>query len=133
MPARHFSSVLLPEPLRPTIPKNSPFGTTNETSSRAWRRSKRARLKGWTARSLSVETFSWGSRKAFETPSTTTAGALSCAAVTARNLAVGLVAAAPLQAHERQRVPDDGEHDADRHGRDRRGHRAEQHVGDQED
>ena len=25
MPARHLSSVLLPEPLRPTMPKNSPW------------------------------------------------------------------------------------------------------------
>src|SRR6266568_756970 len=30
MPASSFSSVLLPEPLRPTIPKNSPFLTSNE-------------------------------------------------------------------------------------------------------
>src|SRR6266702_797684 len=30
MPASNFSSVLLPEPLRPTIPKNSPFLTSNE-------------------------------------------------------------------------------------------------------
>src|SRR5205823_3118104 len=32
MPARHLSSVLLPEPLRPMIPKNSPSSTSNETS-----------------------------------------------------------------------------------------------------
>ena len=28
----HFSSVLLPLPLRPTMPKNSPWRTSNETS-----------------------------------------------------------------------------------------------------
>ena len=32
MPARHFSSVDLPEPLRPTMPKNSPGATAKETS-----------------------------------------------------------------------------------------------------
>ena len=32
MPAISLSSVLLPEPLRPTMPKNSPCSTANETS-----------------------------------------------------------------------------------------------------
>ena len=32
MPARHFSSVLLPLPLRPAIPKNSPWRTSKEMS-----------------------------------------------------------------------------------------------------
>ena len=31
MLARIFSRLLLPEPLRPTIPKNSPLRTSNET------------------------------------------------------------------------------------------------------
>ena len=34
-PAMHFSSVLLPLPLRPTIPKNSPSAISRETSSTA--------------------------------------------------------------------------------------------------
>ena len=42
MPARHLSSVLLPLPLRPTIPRNSPRGTSRLTSSSAWIRSARA-------------------------------------------------------------------------------------------
>ena len=36
MPAMHFSSVLLPEPFRPTIPKNSPLRTSREMSFIAW-------------------------------------------------------------------------------------------------
>jgi hypothetical protein len=32
MPAMHFSSVLLPDPFRPTIPKNSPRRTPIEMS-----------------------------------------------------------------------------------------------------
>ncbi len=35
MPARHFSSVLFPDPLRPTTAKNSPGATENETWSTA--------------------------------------------------------------------------------------------------
>ncbi len=38
MPARHLSSVLLPEPLRPTIPKNSPCSTAKVTSRSASKR-----------------------------------------------------------------------------------------------
>ena len=32
IPARHLSSVLLPLPLRPTMPKNSPSPTSKSTS-----------------------------------------------------------------------------------------------------
>ena len=35
MPATSFSNVLLPDPFRPAIPKNSPFLTSNDTPSRA--------------------------------------------------------------------------------------------------
>jgi hypothetical protein len=66
-------SVLLPLPLRPTIPKNSPRPTVKETSLSASRRSKLRLRSGWTTRSLSVWTCSWGRRKVFETPSTLTA------------------------------------------------------------
>src|SRR5919197_4038335 len=74
MPARHFSSVDLPEPLRPTMPKNSPRSTAKETSRSARSSSWPARRKGCTARSLSVCTCSRGIRNALETSSTTTAG-----------------------------------------------------------
>src|SRR5215218_4843838 len=55
MPARHFSSVLLPEPLRPTIPKNSPSLIDADTSSSARSSSKVRLWKGCNARSLNVE------------------------------------------------------------------------------
>src|SRR5919198_2900563 len=74
MPARHFSSVDLPEPLRPTMPKNSPRSTAKETSRSARSSSWPPRRNGGTARSLSVCTCSRGIRNALETSSTTTAG-----------------------------------------------------------
>src|SRR4051812_25306062 len=74
MPARHFSSVDFPEPLRPTMPKNSPSSTANETASSAWSFSWPIRRSGWSARSLIVWTRSCGRRNVFETPSTATAG-----------------------------------------------------------
>jgi hypothetical protein len=49
-----LSSVLLPEPLRPTMPKNSPERTSKLTSSTACRTSKERELNGCSARSLSV-------------------------------------------------------------------------------
>src|SRR5215211_397584 len=74
MPAMHLSNVLLPEPLRPTIPKNSPAPTSNDTSLSARKVSCSERRKGCSARSLNVWTRSFGSENVFETPSTTTAG-----------------------------------------------------------
>src|SRR5262249_39649095 len=71
----HFSSVLLPLPLRPTIPKNSPRNTSTLTSSTAWSTSNRRVRKGWSARSFSVWYCSCGSRKLFETWERLTAGA----------------------------------------------------------
>ena len=62
-----FMSVLLPLPLRPTMPKNSPVRTSTETSRSACRRSA-PRAQGWTTRSFSVWTCSWGRRKALLTP-----------------------------------------------------------------
>src|SRR3954463_11217403 len=74
MPARHFRSVDLPEPLRPTMPKNSPRWTSTETSRRACSVSVRVRRSGCSARSLSVCTRSCGSSNVFDTPRTATAG-----------------------------------------------------------
>src|SRR5829696_2921487 len=74
MPAMHLSRVDFPDPLRPTIPKNSPWGTEKEMSSSARRRSKRWRRSGWSARSLSVWTRSRGSEKVLEALATMTAG-----------------------------------------------------------
>src|SRR5436305_1443256 len=68
MLARIFSSVLLPDPLRPTIPKNSPWWTSNDTSLSA--RSSRyfSRVNGCVTRSLSVSIRCSGIRKDLETP-----------------------------------------------------------------
>src|SRR5437764_13766477 len=92
MPAMHLSSVLLPEPFRPTMPKNSPGGTANETSLSASKRSWPVRRKGWSARSFSVWICSRGMLKVFDTPSTTTAGTPPVEALTRRNVAVDGVA-----------------------------------------
>src|SRR5919202_2626271 len=82
IPPRHFSSVLLPEPLRPTIPKNSPGCTENDTSRSATMSDPPRRRSGCSARSLSVCTRSLGMKKRFATPSTRTAGSASGAALT---------------------------------------------------
>src|SRR3954452_4424923 len=82
MPARHFSSVLLPDPLRPTMPKKSPCSTWKETSRRATRSSALRRRSGCSARSLSVWTRSAGMRKRLPTFSTRTAGSASARALT---------------------------------------------------
>src|ERR1700741_583375 len=68
MLARIFSSVLLPEPFWPTMPKNSPLRTSKETSrsARSWRYS--ARLKGCVARSFNVSTRCSGTLNALLTP-----------------------------------------------------------------
>ena len=66
-------SVLLPQPLRPTIPKNSPRRTSKDTSCSACSRSKLRRRSGCTIRSLSVWICSRGRRNCLETPSTLTA------------------------------------------------------------
>src|SRR5919202_5213551 len=82
MPPRHFSSVLLPEPLRPTIPKNSPGWTANDTSRSATMSVPPRRRNGCSARSFSVCTRSLGMKKRLATPSTRTAGSASEAALT---------------------------------------------------
>src|ERR671936_1677340 len=74
MLARHFSSVDLPDPLRPTMPKNSPRSTAKETPCSARSSSCPARRNGCSASSLSVCTCSRGIRNALETSSATTAG-----------------------------------------------------------
>src|SRR5437764_10730612 len=92
----HLSRVLLPDPLRPTIPKNSPCGTANDTFFSASSRSGPGRLNGWGARSLRVWTCSRGIVNVFDTPSTTTAGTPSGEPLTGRNVALGPPASAPL-------------------------------------
>src|SRR5436305_10758072 len=63
MLASSFSSVLLPEPLRPTIPKNSPWWISKETPSSA-RSSRYSRVaNGRTTRSFSESTRCLGMRK----------------------------------------------------------------------
>src|ERR1700722_31031 len=74
MPARHFSSVLGPLPLRPAIAKNSPERTSKEMSRSASKDSWRLRRSGCSARSLRVCTRSSGTRKVLLTPSTTIGG-----------------------------------------------------------
>src|SRR6478672_9360148 len=70
MLASSFSSVLLPEPLRPTMPKNSPWRISKETPSRA-RSSRYSRAaNGRTTRSLSESTRWVGMRKDLCSPST---------------------------------------------------------------
>ncbi len=68
-----LSSVLLPEPLRPTIPKNSPSRIWKETSCSAWSSSTSTRRNGCSARSFSVFTCCLGTRKVLLTPSTSMA------------------------------------------------------------
>src|SRR3954454_22613892 len=100
MPAMSLSSVDLPDPFRPTIPKNSPFSTANETSRSACSTSLRVRRKGCSARSLSVWLTSRGISNFFETPSTTTA-------FTESNVAIRIVAFVALLrrlTRERRRV-----------------------------
>src|SRR4051812_19160556 len=74
MPARHLRSVDFPDPFRPTIPRNSPSGTLNDTSCSTCSSSYPVRRKGWSARSLSVWTRSCGMRNDLDTPSTATVG-----------------------------------------------------------
>ena len=66
----HFNSVLLPLPLRPTIPKNSPWAISREMSLTACSSSYSVERNGCSARSFSVEYCWWGSRKVLLTFST---------------------------------------------------------------
>src|SRR5215218_234004 len=66
-------SVLLPEPLRPTIPKTSPARTSKLTPRSACRTSKRWRLPGCSTRSFSVLTRSCGRRNVLATAAALTA------------------------------------------------------------
>ena len=58
IPARHFSSVLFPDPLEPMIPKVEPNGTSNETSFKAQNSSYLARRPRSTA-AFRYWFFSW--------------------------------------------------------------------------
>src|SRR4051794_26409841 len=84
MDARIFSSVLLPEPLRPTMPKNSP-SRTSKLMSRSARSSRcSTRAHGRVTRSLS-ESIRWsGMRKVLLTPraSMTTDASIRLAQIT---------------------------------------------------
>ena len=76
-----FSSVLLPEPLRPTIPRNSPWWTSNETSRSARCSRYSIRRSGCVARSLNESTRWVGMRNVFSTPRTSmTTGSVSSSA-----------------------------------------------------
>ncbi len=74
MPARTFSSVDLPLPLRPMMPKQVPVATSNETSCSASKRSRPTRRKPLATHSRSVSRFSCGSVKVLVTPETVIAG-----------------------------------------------------------
>src|SRR6266511_2599241 len=74
MPARHLRSVLLPEPLRPMIPKNSPSATSNDTSFSACSSVTPRERRGWSTRCLNVKGRSWGSRNVFQTALAATVG-----------------------------------------------------------
>src|SRR5919204_6776317 len=73
--ARHFSSVLLPLPLLPTTPKNSPSATSKLTSRSAVRGAYERGLNGCSTRSRTVVYFSWGSRNVLLTDRADTATA----------------------------------------------------------
>src|SRR5215475_1193867 len=68
MPASTLSSVLLPLPFGPTMPKNSPSPTENVTSRSASFRSYAMRLKGCAKYSFSRARCSCGIQNVFETP-----------------------------------------------------------------
>src|SRR3954470_4508175 len=66
----HFISVLLPDPLRPTVPKNSPGAISQLTPCSASSRSKLGRRSGCRTRSLIVERCSCGIRNVLLTSRT---------------------------------------------------------------
>src|ERR1700729_790407 len=74
MPARHLSSVLLPEPLRPAMPKNSPRLTSKEMSLKAEKDWWLERRSGCRAVSLTVCVRSSGTRKVLLTERATIGG-----------------------------------------------------------
>src|SRR3954470_6014603 len=84
MPARHFISVVLPLPLRPTIPKNSPERMSVDTALSASSVSSERVRSGCSTRSLSVCTCSCGSRNVFETSRTANATPASGGPLTGR-------------------------------------------------
>ncbi len=79
MLAMIFSRVLLPEPLRPTMPKNSPLWTSKDTSRSAWSSRVEIFRSGWVTRSLSVSIRWSGTMKVLLSPraSSTTGPALA--------------------------------------------------------
>src|SRR5215210_3177125 len=97
MPARHLSRVLLPDPLRPTMPKNSPSATWNEMSRSATSSSTSMRRSGCSARSLSVMTCWRGTRNVLLRPTTSTA-AWGCG--TGQRLAGPYVRLGPMSARD---------------------------------
>src|SRR5687768_1060321 len=72
MLASSFSSVVLPDPLRPATPRSSPSAAWNETPRRAWSIVYSIGAKGCTARSFSVITRWLGTRKDLWRPLTST-------------------------------------------------------------
>src|SRR5439155_8526026 len=73
MPATHFSSVDLPDPLAPSRPAVAPSSTSRSMSRRAQNSSRGTRPK-WIARSFRVWYRSCESQNRFETPRTEIAG-----------------------------------------------------------
>src|SRR4051794_1529699 len=65
-----LSRVLLPEPLRPTIPKNSPLRTSNDTPCSARSSRYSMRVNGWVTRSLSESIRCLGTRNDLSIPRT---------------------------------------------------------------
>src|SRR5438552_2135986 len=106
MCARILSSVLLPLPLGPTMPRNSPSATEKVTSRSTSCRSYVIRFSGCAKYSLSRARCSCGIRNDFETPTTSIAFAIRCA-----------------PRSEERPDPADGEEDGDRGAVREEGHR----------
>src|SRR6188472_2630449 len=81
MLARILRSVLFPEPFRPTMPKNSPRLTSNETSRRARSTRYSGRASGWTARSFRESIRCVGIRNVFWTPRASIESGRSCRSI----------------------------------------------------
>ncbi len=91
MPAMHFSSVLLPLPLRPTIPKNSPWAMSKLMSWTACSSSYSVLRNGCSTRSLSVEYCWCGSLNVLLAACTETAGATALGGMRSPARARGMV------------------------------------------
>ena len=73
MPASSFKSVLLPQPLRPTMPKNSPEATSKSIPSKTWT----CWYFGWISGILRPSPRAFAIRKDLCRPSTSIAGGVA--------------------------------------------------------